>query len=252
MNKQKVIFGIVLFLLGFIGVLSILTMTIPLPDEVEGLLLDRFSPTEIKLLMLINPTIMLIVAVLIGVFLHQKVFLDAPIIKGIISGDHRYQLPDIFKYGIGGGVISGVLIVAIGEIFAPIIPQEFVELSENVGLSLAGRFLYGGITEEILMRFGLMTLVVWLISKIFNSHRAPVYWTAILLSAFLFAIGHFPVAFQAVGDPSAGLLSYIIIGNSIGGIIFGWLYWKKGLEAAMIAHIFTHVAMVTAEQLMNG
>jgi membrane protease YdiL (CAAX protease family) len=47
------------------------------------------------------------------------------------------------------------------------------------------------------------------------------------------------------------LISYIILGNSLGGLIFGWLYWKKGLEAAFIAHIMSHVVMVAAEQLVS-
>jgi len=55
---------------------------------------------------------------------------------------------------------------------------------------------------------------------------------------------------MAVENPTTGLLLYIFIGNAIGGIIFGWLYWKKGLESAIIAHIFTHVIMVLAEQLI--
>jgi len=72
-----------------------------------------------------------------------------------------------------------------------------------------------------------------------------VYWIAIALSTLLFALGHFPVVFLAISEPSFTLLSYILIGNSIAGLVFGWLYWKKGLEAAIIAHAFAHVAMVT-------
>ena len=78
-----------------------------------------------------------------------------------------------------------------------------------------------------------------------------VFWIGIVFSAVLFAVGHFPVVYQAVGTPSPGLLTYILIGNSIGGIIFGRLYWKKGLESAVIAHIFAHVVMVLAEPIVN-
>ena len=73
------------------------------------------------------------------------------------------------------------------------------------------------------------------------------FYIGISIAAVLFALGHFPVAYQAVETPSAGLLSYILIGNSIGGLIFGWLYWKKGLESAMIGHMLTHVVMVCFE-----
>jgi len=42
------------------------------------------------------------------------------------------------------------------------------------------------------------------------------------------------------------LILYVIGGNFIFGSIAGYLYWKKGLEAAMIAHMLAHVVMLTA------
>jgi len=36
-----------------------------------------------------------------------------------------------------------------------------------------------------------------------------------------------------------------VVYNTIGGVVFGWLYWKHGLEHAMLAHfgadIIVHV-----------
>src|SRR5690606_17959310 len=129
-------------------------------------------------------------------------------------------------------VLAGVLLTVAGLIFDFIIPLEFKELGQNLQPSLAARFLYGGLTEEILMRFGLMTFLVWLCSKIFRGIKPVIYWIGILVSALIFAFGHFPIVYQSVQNPSTGLLTYILTGNSIGGIIFGWLYWKKGLESA--------------------
>jgi hypothetical protein len=31
--------------------------------------------------------------------------------------------------------------------------------------------------------------------------------------------------------------------NGIAGIAYGYLYWKRGLEAAMLAHMSTHLIM---------
>jgi len=251
MKKERLILGIVLFTLGFIGVLSILTMNIPLPEEASKILLEQFTPKQIKLLTLINPTILLIVAILLGVFMHDKVSLDVPIIKGIIKNDKNYQISSILKYGIIGGVISGIILTLVGVLFYPILPLEFIELGDTLKPTLIARFLYGGLTEEILMRFGLMSFVIWLLSKIFKTINSKIYWIGILIAAVIFALGHFPIAFQAVSNPSVLLLSYILIGNSIGGVIFGWLYWKKGLETAFIAHICTHIIMILGEPLIN-
>lgn len=124
-------------------------------------------------------------------------------------------------------------------------------MGESLKPTLSARFLYGGLTEEILMRFGLMTLLVWIASKIFKGTKPIVFWTGIIIASIIFALGHFPIAYQAVEDPSTGLLTYILFGNTIGGLIFGWLYWKKGLESAFLAHIFAHIIMVIAEPMLH-
>lgn len=249
--KSKVILGIILFAFGLTGIASMLTMEMSLPSEVEAMLGDQFSSRQVRLLTLINPTIMLLIAVIVGTILYQKVHLKIPLIEKMvgIKNDNSVGF-DILKYGISGGILSGVLLVLVGLVFNPILPTEFLELGESFKPALATRFLYGGITEEILMRFGLMTLIVWIASKLLNGTKPIIYWAGIIIAAIVFALAHFPIVYQLVGDPSFMLLSYILIGNSIGGIIFGWSYWKKGLESAVMAHIFAHVVMVLAELML--
>lgn len=252
MNKERLSMGGILLLLGLIGIASILTMDIPLPEEARAILEEQFTPQQIKLLTLINPTILLIGAVVIGTIFHRQVNLHLPLIERLVGKtESTITTLDVVKYGVIGGLIAGVLLTLVSALFYPKLPAEFIELGENLQPSLAARFLYGGLTEEILMRFGLMTFLVWLLSKIFKGTSPTVYWIGILIAALLFALAHFPIAFQAVENPSAALLTYIIIGNSIGGIIFGWLYWKTGLESAMLAHVFTHVVMVLGEPLLT-
>ncbi len=252
MNKHKIILGLMLFGLGLTGILSLLTTDIPLPPEIEELLQSKFSPIQIKLLLLINPSIMLCIAVVVGVILFDKVGLKVPIIERLIGKNKSdIQITTISKFGLIGGVIYGILLGLVGLIFNPILPSEFIELGENLNPSYAMRFLYGGLTEEILMRFGFMTFIVWVLSQVVKENNTVIYWGGIILSSIMFALGHFPIAYQAVENPSNLLLLYLLIGNSIGGIIFGWLYWKKGLESAMIAHIVTHIILVLGQQLFG-
>ena len=252
MKKKKIFLGLILFGFGLIGILSTLTMDIPLPPEAEAILKDKFTPLQIKLLTLINPTILVMFMVIIGSILYEKVNLKVPLIEKIVGIKHNeYNFSNILKYGVIGGILSGILLSLLGFIFKPMLPTEFIELGESLQLTLVARFLYGGLTEEILMRFGLMTLIVWIASKIFKGTKPIVYWIGILLASLIFAIAHFPIAYQSIANPSTGLLTFILIGNSIGGLIFGWLYWKKGLECAFIAHLFTHVILVLAEPMLN-
>lgn len=245
MNKERLITGIVLFILGMFGVFSLLSMEVSLPAEAEKIITDQFTTQQLKWLSLINPTILLVITVVVGTLLHEKVHLDVPLIKGLIRNEKNRNIRKIIIFGLAGGIIAGISLVLVGAVYEHFLPKEFSKLGENIQTSLAVRFLYGGITEEIMMRFGLMTFIVWLLSSLFKSLNVKMYWAGILVASLLFAIGHFPVVFQALGSPSVLLLSYIVLGNSIGGIIFGWLYWKRGLESAFIAHIIAHVVMVS-------
>lgn len=249
MKRNLILLGIVLFVMGFAGVLSLLTMDFKIPDEAAALIAEKFTPMQFKLVTLINPTVLMIIAIVVGIVLHKKVALGAPVIESLISKEKVNNLKGILFFGLIGGIFAGLLIELAKLVFMQIVPAEFAEISQNLQYTLAARFLYGGITEEILMRFGLMTFLVWLASKIIKSGNNINYWTGIVLSSLIFAIGHFPAVFQSVENPSMAFLSYIVLGNSIGGLAFGWLYWKKGLEAAMIAHIFAHVVMVIATML---
>lgn len=243
--------GLTLFALGMLGVLSMLTVTIPL-DNLPKDVLEKISPETLKYLVLINPTFLLLIAVIIGTVLHDKVNLTVPAITAVLKSEKsQISFKEQAKYGIISGLVAGILISLISLAFTTSLPQEFLDMSEKIKITTLARFTYGGITEELLMRYGFMTLIVWVVYKITKRLTGLIYWIGIILSTILFAVGHFPVAFSAVSDPSVSLLAYILIGNSVAGIFFGWLYWKKGLEAAFIGHIFAHVAMLVGEQLFQ-
>ena len=243
--------GITLFVLGSIGVLSMLTVNIPL-DSLPKIVTEKYSPLQLKWLLLINPTFLTIIAILIGVALHEKVKLNTPIIKNFLKiEESSFSLIDQIKSGVIFGIVSGIIITAIAAFYQSILPAEFVALGAKIDITPTARLLYGGITEELLMRFGFMTLFVWIVFKISKSLSNYTYIIGILLSSLLFAAGHLPVVFNAVAEPSAMLISYIILGNASAGILFGWQYWKRGLEAAMIAHMFAHMTMMLGEYFLN-
>jgi len=250
--SKKLKLGTTLFILGFIGVLTLLTITIPL-DTLPQEILEQISPESLKYLVLINPTILLAIAVIVGTRLHDHVGLSVPTISSILKiQEPRIQFTEQIKYGIPLGIFTGILTILIGFTFQSAIPQEFVDLGSKITLTTIAKICYGGLTEEILMRFGFMTAVVWMVFKITKTLTNKTYWIGIALASILFSLGHFPIVFSAVQNPSSILLTYILIGNSIAGLFFGWLYWRKGLEAAFIGHIFAHIAMMIGEPLLQS
>ena len=247
---------IILWLAGLAGVLSFLLVDLdalikilPIPAGTE---IPTFTPT-LKLLSLIQPAVILAVAVLVGVALASKVGLSSPVAEAAASGGDAVSAlkPQIIP-GIIGGLAGGVSLILIAAVLKPFLSPEMLARLGEFGkvLPFPTRLLYGGILEELLLRWGLMTLLVWAAWRLFQKGRGkpkPIFFVgAIVISSLVFAIGHLPIAFMLFPEPTLALTLFVIIGNSAFGLIAGYLYWKKGLESAMIAHALTHVVMFTA------
>ena len=259
MTKKKRLF-LILWSAGFVGILSFLLIDlrrlmeiVPLPPGTE---VPQMDLTLLKVLSMIQPTAILSIAVLIGVSLAAKVGLSVPVAESIASkGNWFAALKPQIVPGIIGGIVGGVAIVLIAAASKPFLPAEAVALIGEFTklLPLPTRFLYGGITEELLLRWGLMTLIVWAAWRLFQKGQgSPKGWyfvAAILVSSLVFGIGHLPVAFMLFPEPTLALKLFVVAANSTFGLIAGWLYWKIGLESAMIAHILTHIVLFTASYM---
>ena len=100
---------------------------------------------------------------------------------------------------------------------------------------------YGGITEELMLRYGLMTLLVWVGARVWTTRPPRLYSRRLALSAFLFGAGHLPA--MAALIPLTPIVVLRTVGlNALLGLAFGWLFWRRGLEHAMVAHVATHLA----------
>lgn len=249
----------ILWLAGMAGVLSILLIDLSallanLPAAAGSEM--PFHPLLIKLLSVGQTAILLSLAIFVGIQLAPLVGLSAPATEALAKGDSFLTAvkPQVLP-GVIAGFIAGVAILSSWLLFRPILPFVFVTRAErlNSSMPLLTRLLYGGITEELLLRWGLMTLLVWAAWRIFQRDRsiprASYVVSAIVISSVVFGIGHLPIVPALGVDFTLPIVAFIVLANSLFGLIAGYLYWKKGLEAAIIAHMFTHVVIVTAIHL---
>ena len=42
--------------------------------------------------------------------------------------------------------------------------------------------------------------------------------------------------------------AFLLAMNLVAGMVLGWLYWKKGLESAIIAHMIAHIVVFTGPE----
>jgi hypothetical protein len=254
MNFKTRLF-LILWIAGFAGVLSFFLV------DLSALLANLpvttgtsmpFSPLLLKLLSTIQTSILLSVAVFVGVALAARVGLSSPAAEAAAGrGNIMSALKPQIAPGLAGGLAGGVAILSTWLLWRPFLSATFVTRAERLNKSLPflTRLLYGGIIEELLLRWGLMTLLVWLgwrlLQKGQGAPRAIFVVLAIIISSVVFGMGHLPLASALGVDFTVAIVSYVVVANSVFGLIAGYLYWKKGLEAAMIAHMLTHVVIIT-------
>ena len=182
----------------------------------------------------------------LGLWLGPKVGLGAPELRAVVAGEDgawrrvRAGLP----LAAGLGVASAVVFVALSAASAPLMPPSFVESMGGVVMPSAWQgFLasFGaGINEEIWLRLGLMTVLVFLGSKLLRQGERPgtgVVWAAIFLATLAFGAMHLPQMALLGGGLTAFSVAFVLLGNGFIGAVFGWLYWRRGLLAAMAAHV---------------
>ena len=194
MNFKTRLF-IILMTGGLAGVFSFLLVDLaalvallPVPAGEE---IPRITPA-IKLLSLIQPAIFLALAVLAGVALAPKVGLSSPAAEAVASGS---PVGPAFKPQFVPGIIGGLLggaIVAATLLWKPFLSAEAAARIAAFGRLVppATRLLYGGMTEELLLRWGLMTLLVWaawrLLQRREGGPKAAYVVAAILISSLVF------------------------------------------------------------------
>lgn len=177
-----------------------------------------------------------------GALLAARVGLHAPALSALAGrGDVLSALRPQLLPGAAGGLLGAAVIIG----FHAFSPGALAAIQEMISIPLVARILYGGITEEVLVRWGLMTLLVWagwrVLQRGAGEPSAGVVWLAIGMSALLFGVLHLPPVAAAMGTVPVPIMAYITIGNALFGVVAGYLFWRYGLEAAITAHILAHV-----------
>lgn len=237
-----------LYALGFLGVVAAAATTLfvgPLPAPLASL-----SPVVAFLLVALQPAILLAIAVAVGGYAAPRV--------GLRSHVRAYASGNVAAWrGLGAelrpalqlGTLAGVVLLVVGWLVGPtgaVSGEEATVATVLAGVPL--RFLYGGITEELLLRWGLMSGVAALLWRVAGGSRgrlsSPVAWVSILVAAVLFGVGHLPAAATLYGGLTPSVVAFVVLGNALGGVAYGWLFWRHSIEAAMVGHAATHVVFV--------
>lgn len=232
--------ALVLWALGLPGVAALLASLWQPLQQGAGLL-----PVPVWVVLAssgVQTAALLALAAWLGARLGPDVGLRSPLLAAWVL---RTPLHGAWRSPLRAGVVGGVGAALWLVLLAAWAPAPLAQDAAAQAVPLSVRLLYGGITEEILLRWGLMTLLVWLGWRWLQRRRsAPAGWVlglAIVLSALAFAAGHLPAAHALAGGLSLPVVAYVLLGNAVFGLLAGALYARWGLESAMLAHALAHL-----------
>ncbi|KZC19543.1 MULTISPECIES: CPBP family glutamic-type intramembrane protease [Rhodanobacter] len=184
----------------------------------------------------------------LGLYLGAPYGLDAPWLRAWVHRRPRdpARRPRWWLAVLLGG-LAGLLVVGLSALG----PKH----AENIIQAWRGALVsfYGGIVEEVLCRLLLVSALVWLLARCNRRVARPwMFVLAIVLAALLFGAGHLPAAHAAglLGTPL--LVARIVLLNAVVAVVFGGLFWKYGLEHAMLAHFCADLVLHVALPLAGG
>ena len=141
-----------------------------------------------------------------------------------------------------GGILFSLDYWTFGAVIPGIRESTAATLTPVV---IAASVLYGGIVEELMLRFFMMSIIAFLLWKVFarKAETAPtaVIVAANIIAAVLFAAGHLPATAMLFGSLTPMILIRCFLLNGGFGLLFGWLYRKFGIQYAMVSHAGLHI-----------
>lgn len=235
-----------LWLFGVAGAAALIFMV---PIDARLISDSGLDLGSLRLISLFSSAVVLAVAVTAGCLVARQADLRSLIAQ---PGALRLGFDIWAARAVLIGITFGFVIYVLDWTMFRIVPglSELMEsqlsLVREPWLTVGARMFYGGVTEEILLRWGSMSLLAWLLIKVIGN-RDVAMWIAIVLAALAFGVGHLPALFGLVPDAPAVLVARTIGLNFIAGVVFGYLFWRHSLEIAMITHAATRIGMAAAQ-----
>jgi membrane protease YdiL (CAAX protease family) len=192
----------------------------------------------------------------IGLLLANHIGLGLPLLESRLRGESiGPRLRQILPISVVLGIVSALLVIALDVyVFQPSLKAQLGALASGLTSPAAKPaawqgFLasfYGGINEELLLRLFAMSLLAWIghfVSKTADGKPTlGVLWTANILAAILFGLGHLPATAQLLPITPLVVVRAVVL-NGLIGIVTGYLYFTRGLESAILSHFSADIIL---------
>ena len=242
--KQALKFSLCLLPIAFIGGWFALEMTIASidPAVIEDAISQVGTIFLVKLLSSISSAAYVFFAGFFGYILAEKIGLLRP-----MKIEKTTLIRVLIFSALGGAILS--LDAWTFAKWIPALQDSYLSAGTFDATVWIASILYGGVSEEILIRLFLMSLFSFMGWKLFFKKEGTVPTKVMIASniiaAIIFAAGHLPSTLLLFGTLTPLLLVRCFLLNGAAGLLFGCFYRKYGIQYAILAHIFFHLVSRT-------
>jgi hypothetical protein len=160
-----------------------------------------------------------------------------------LQGAPALQLPSRAPH-IAAGIAMGLAAGAVLGVLAVPFKQAAFVVSPDVG-TFGGAVLIASraLVDEVLLRLFVVTAMVWALVRYSGTPRSIAAVYAIFAAAAMQVLLYLP-GVNAIGFPNTGAaLAYLATTVALPALVFGVLFWKRGLATALVAHATALVAI---------
>lgn len=184
----------------------------------------------------------------LGLLFAKGTGLDAPFVRALLYRQPKPAgLGRALLIGAATGAAAGGLLILLSQfVFGPMldasvaaagitVPEFSWTWWEGLLASTGAAF-----NEEVWLRLFLLNGLAWFGALLFGKKTgrpaAAILWAANILSTLAFGALHIS-NIVIIGMPvDFATVSSALVLNGMIGLLFGWLYWRYGLESAMASH----------------
>jgi hypothetical protein len=227
-------------LLGLCALAAASLLALPIEQLVPAKSGLQTVPTlAIRLLAIVQPALLMALGLWLGWRFAPGLGLGVPLLAAQASDQQvlpllRARLPAILLVA----ALTAILLLAWSRLIVPVLFAG--SPLTDFGVPLVTRLAYGGIGEEIIMRWGVLTTLAAGAVRL-GLGRCGALGLAAVISALLFGAGHLPLLAAMAPAAPGWAAPAVVLANAVPGLLFGALFIRHGLEAAMLAHAGAHL-----------
>ena len=222
------------------------------------------SPALLAGALTLRNAVLLGVATGLGLLVARRIGLGAPYLESWLEGAEPppEPFPSIVRPAIVWATVTAAIALAIDAVFhhglGVTFPAPEIHARIDVAVWRSGlASFWAPWGEEILDRLFLLSLVAWLgmlATRVRGDGRGRTAWLWIANAATALFFGWYHIANEAMFAevvPAIVQLRTVLIIFPV-GLAFGWLYFRRGLEAAILSHFVIDLLVHVVRPVVEG